>query len=180
MKLILNVKNFESFEKAFKMLNEFSEDEKTIALCLAILENRGVIEIVKKDGKVDTISSAADNPIPDYEEIVNLFNEICGKKLPQITVVSANRKKAIRSLLKTFTREQISEAFKAAKDSDFLTGENSRKWKATFDWIIKEQNMAKILDGNYATERDRSFASYDLDLFEEMLNEKMKSMDCDE
>ena len=172
MELILNVKNFESFEKAFKMLNEFSEDEKTIALCLAILENRGVIEIVKKDGKVDTISSAADNPIPDYKEIVNLFNEICGKKLPQITVVSANRKKAIRSLLKTFSREQILEAFKAVNDSDFLTGENSRKWKATFDWIIKEQNMAKILDGNYTTERDHSFATYDLDLFEKMLNEK--------
>ena len=167
MELILNVKNFESFEKAFKMLNEFSEDEKTIALCLAILENRGVIEIVKKDGKVDTISSAADNPIPDYKEIVNLFNEICGKKLPKITVVSA-----IRSLLKKFSKEQILEAFKAVKDSDFLTGENSRKWKATFDWIIKEQNMAKILDGNYTTERDRSFASYDLDLFEKMLNEK--------
>lgn len=174
MELILNVKNFESFEKAFKMLNEFSEDEKTIALCLAILENRGVIEIVKKDGKVDTISSAADNPIPDYKEIVNLFNEICGKKLPQITVVSANRKKAIRSLLKTFSREQIFEAFKAVKDSDFLTGENSRKWKATFDWIIKEQNMAKILDGNYTTERDHSFASYDLDLYEKMLNEKYR------
>lgn len=180
MELILNVKNFESFEKAFKMLNEFSEDEKTIALCLAILENRGVIEIVKKNGKVDTISSTADNPIPDYKEIVNLFNEICGKKLPQITVLSANRKKAIRSLLKTFSQEQIFEAFKAVKDSDFLTGENSRKWKATFDWIIKEQNMAKILDGNYTTERDRSFASYDLDLFEKMLDEKMKSMDCDE
>lgn len=174
MELILNVKNFESFEKAFKMLNEFSEDEKTIALCLAILENRGVIEIVKKNGKVDTISSAADNPIPDYKEIVNLFNEICGKKLPQITVVSANRKKAIRSLLKTFSQEQIFEAFKAVKDSDFLTGENSRKWKATFDWIIKEQNMAKILDGNYTTERDRSFASYDLDLYEKMLNEKYR------
>ena len=174
MELILNVKNFESFEKAFKMLNEFSEDEKTIALCLAILENRGVIEIVKKNGKVDTISSAADNPIPDYKEIVNLFNEICGKKLPQITVVSANRKKEIRSILKKFSREQIFEAFKAVKDSDFLTGENSRKWKATFDWIIKEQNMAKILDGNYTTERDRSFASYDLDLYEKMLNEKYR------
>lgn len=183
MELILTVKNFESFEKAFKMLKEFSEDEKTIALCLAILENRGVIEIVKKDGKVDTISSAADNPMPDYEEIVNLFNEICGKKLPKITVVSANRKNAIRSLLKKFTREQISEAFKAAKDSDFLTGKNSRKWKATFDWIIKEQNMAKILDGNYDDRKAESgemSASYDLDLFEKMLNEKMRAMELED
>ena len=95
-------------------------------------------------------------------------------------MVSANRKNAIRSLLKKFTREQISEAFKAAKDSDFLTGENSRKWKATFDWIIKEQNMAKILDGNYTTQRDRSFACYDLDLYEKMLNEKMRATDYDD
>ena len=27
--------------------------------------------------------------------------------------------------------------------------ENNRNWSATFDWMMNDANMAKILDGNY-------------------------------
>jgi hypothetical protein len=30
-----------------------------------------------------------------------------------------------------------------------LKGGNDRNWSATFDWLIKDANMAKVLDGNY-------------------------------
>ena len=36
-----------------------------------------------------------------------------------------------------------------AEQSDFLKGKNDRNWSATFDWLIKDSNMAKVLDGNY-------------------------------
>ncbi len=36
-----------------------------------------------------------------------------------------------------------------AEESDFLKGKNDRNWSATFDWLIKDSNMAKVLDGNY-------------------------------
>jgi hypothetical protein len=39
--------------------------------------------------------------------------------------------------------------FTKAEESDFLKGANSRNWTATFDWMIKDANMAKILDGNF-------------------------------
>ena len=38
---------------------------------------------------------------------------------------------------------------KKAEKSDFLKGKNERNWTATFDWLIKDSNMAKVLDGNY-------------------------------
>ena len=41
------------------------------------------------------------------------------------------------------------EVFEKVEASDFLKGKNNRDWVATFDWIIKDSNMAKILDGNY-------------------------------
>ena len=31
-----------------------------------------------------------------------------------------------------------------------LKGQNNKNWNATFDWLIADKNMAKVLDGNYA------------------------------
>ena len=39
--------------------------------------------------------------------------------------------------------------FEKAENSSFLKGANNRNWSATFDWLIKDSNMAKTLDGNY-------------------------------
>lgn len=39
--------------------------------------------------------------------------------------------------------------FEMAEGSSFLKGANNRNWSATFDWMVKDANMAKILDGNY-------------------------------
>jgi hypothetical protein len=40
--------------------------------------------------------------------------------------------------------------FENAEASSFLKGKNERNWTATFDWLIKDSNMAKVLEGNYA------------------------------
>lgn len=43
--------------------------------------------------------------------------------------------------------------FKAAVDkiaaSDFCTGKNPRRWVATFDWILRPDTIAKVMEGNY-------------------------------
>ena len=39
--------------------------------------------------------------------------------------------------------------FEKAEASQFLKGGNSRNWSATFDWLLKDGNIAKVLDGNY-------------------------------
>jgi hypothetical protein len=36
-----------------------------------------------------------------------------------------------------------------AEASSFLKGQNNRNWFASFDWLIKDANMVKVLDGNY-------------------------------
>ena len=42
------------------------------------------------------------------------------------------------------------DMFEMAEASDFLKGKNPRNWSATFDWLIKDANLVKVLDGNYA------------------------------
>ena len=83
-----------------------------------------------------------------YKQIVEDFNNTC-ISYPKVTALSEARKKAIKARLKTVSIEDIHKAFEMAEQSDFLKGANSRNWSANFDWIMKDANLAKILDGNY-------------------------------
>jgi uncharacterized phage protein (TIGR02220 family) len=84
-----------------------------------------------------------------YEQIKNLYNEIC-KSLSKCTAMSEARKKCIKARLSSgYKVEDFKRLFEKAEASSFMKGANSRNWRATFDWLIKDSNMAKVLDGNY-------------------------------
>jgi hypothetical protein len=84
----------------------------------------------------------------DYKGIAALYNSIC-VSLPSVKTLSDQRKKAIKTRLKSYTVDDFKTLFEKAEASDFLKGNNSTNWSATFDWLIKDANMAKVLDGNY-------------------------------
>lgn len=84
----------------------------------------------------------------DYQQIADMYNEIC-ISFPRMKSLSDARKKAIRARLKTYSLADIQTVFEKAEQSDFMKGKNDRNWSATFDWMLKDTNMAKILDGNY-------------------------------
>ena len=84
----------------------------------------------------------------DYELIARMYNDTC-VSFPRVTTLSDARKKAIKARLNKYTIEDLEKAFTMAEASDFLKGNNGRNWSANFDWIIKDTNIAKILDGNY-------------------------------
>lgn len=89
----------------------------------------------------------------DYQHIVDLYNQYC-QSLPRCTRLSDARRKAIKARLNGgYTMGDFEAMFKAAGSSGFLAGQNDRNWTASFDWLIKDANMAKVLDGAY---QDRS------------------------
>lgn len=85
----------------------------------------------------------------DYNTIITMFNSIC-ISLPSVRSLSDARKKAIKARLKTYTIDDFKTVFENAEASSFLKGQNNKNWNATFDWLIADKNMAKVLDGNYA------------------------------
>lgn len=89
----------------------------------------------------------------DYQQIADLYNETC-VSFPRLTKLSDSRKKAIRARLKQYSVEDFRRMFELAESSDFLKGKNDRNWSATFDWMVKDANMAKILDGNYSNKEE--------------------------
>ena len=85
----------------------------------------------------------------DFAAISDLYNSIC-VSYPTLKTMSERRKKAIRARMNTgYTVDDFRILFKKAESSSFLKGQNNRNWSATFDWLIMDGNMAKVLDGNY-------------------------------
>ena len=82
------------------------------------------------------------------QQIADLYNSIC-KSFPALRSLSDSRKKAIKARLNTYSVDDFKAVFEKAEASSFLKGSNDRNWTATFDWLVKDANMAKVLDGNY-------------------------------
>lgn len=89
----------------------------------------------------------------DYQQIADLYNDTC-VSFPKIKTLSDSRKKAIKARLNTYSVDDFRTLFEKAEASDFLKGRNNRNWSATFDWLIKDANMAKVLEGNYDNKPD--------------------------
>lgn len=113
---------------------------------------------IDKDSIGEVIEQPA-RPAVDYQKIVEAFNSIC-LSYPQVKAISENRKKAIKARLKTYSEADIVMAFEKAEKSDFLKGKNNRNWSATFDWLMKDSNLTKVLEGNYDNKSESSFAGF--------------------
>lgn len=83
-----------------------------------------------------------------YIHIRDMYNETC-VSYPKVTTLSEKRKKALSARLKVYSVDDFKRLFTKAEESDFLKGSNKSNWSATFDWLICDANMAKVLDGNY-------------------------------
>ena len=98
--------------------------------------------------------SEIDSPLPPAgetrgcDEVISQFNSICAS-LNKVSGMTEPRRKAVQSALTAVGQEKLTELFRKAEASDFLTKRNSTGWKAGFDWLLKPENYTKVLEGNY-------------------------------
>lgn len=125
-----------------------------------------VEEISKEigEGSVETAADEAPASVPsrvNYEAIKDLYNRIC-LSYPACKSLSDDRKKAIKARFSSGrTMADFETLFTKAEASSFMKGANKRNWRATFDWMIKDANMAKVLDGNYDNDKPSGNGPYD-------------------
>ena len=129
----------------------------------------GSTETVPNNYKDNNINNNIDNllgetaeksdPVP-YEKIKKLYNAIC-TSFSKVVTISPHRKKAIAARWKEYGGDlaTFETMFTMAEASDFLKGKNDRNWTATFDWLLKADNMAKVLEGNYRNKGDKQNAN---------------------
>lgn len=162
-----------------KRVRAHRERKKQLALQCNDGVTNGNTEIeTEKEKELETEPETEREKV-DYQRIRAMYNDTC-VSFPRLTTLSEARKKAIKARLKTYTYEDFQTLFTRAEASDFLKGANERNWSATFDWLIKDSNFAKVLEGNYdkkpATQKQSKNQfnnypqrQYDIEAYENML-----------
>lgn len=178
-------RSFKEVERKLWLLNEdeskgvvVPEDGYSLPEDGYSLPENNTKESKEKKSKVNE-SKAEDSPdkpaqFPLVNQVFELFNQICNS-YPKITSYSDARKKAVKARLNSgYTVDDFQRLFSKAEKSDFLKGKNNRNWIANFDWLIKDSNMAKTLDGNYDNKdpisKSQEEHSYDLDDYKSLVN----------
>jgi predicted phage replisome organizer len=130
-------------QRALAEVNKSADSSSNTSSDIAPLD-KDIEEEKELDNKKDSITC---------QQIVDLYHSIC-TSFPSVRSLSDARKKAIKARLKKYTLDDFRQVFENAEASSFLKGADGG-WKASFDWLIKEANMLKVLEGNYADKPQR-------------------------
>lgn len=113
------------------------------------------------------------------KDVADLFNSLC-PSFPAVQVVSDEMKSNIQDSFKKYGLDGFKTVFSKAEASDFLKG--SQGWKASFDWLIQAENMAKVLNGNYdkvKSEIEKIYEEWEKENFARRLAESPQMIDDD-
>lgn len=151
-------------EKSYYSLYNWSTwqkiDKPTDSKIPAFDENDENIRRIFVEGSSRTSRKVAPNRIEENKNkkrieqeekrkrIVEVYNLYC-TNLPQVQKLTDKREKSIDKFLKEFTIEQFEEVCKKANNSAFLIGNNDRKWKADFDFLMRTDKATNILEDKY-------------------------------
>ncbi|NLZ31343.1 MAG: hypothetical protein GX885_11505 [Methanomicrobiales archaeon] len=116
---------FESLSKGFEMLSK-KEKEKEI------------------ESEIEDESESK----ADYDLIVDFYHKHC-PNLSRVQSINDTRKGYMNARFAEYGIEKIEEVFRIAGGSNFLNGNNEKRWKADFEWLIRPENFLKTLEGKY-------------------------------
>jgi hypothetical protein len=84
-----------------------------------------------------------------FPKIVKLWNEHCGE-MKQVKICTTSRIRIAEQALRNNSDIDFwINLFKKAAENFFLCGGGNIGWRASFDWIMNEDNIAKVLEDYY-------------------------------
>jgi hypothetical protein len=87
-----------------------------------------------------------------HEAILGAFNEIL-PELPSAEKLTASRLKTLNSRISEISARKEPDwwrkYFERVRLFPWLMGQNPNNWKATFDWLIGENGMQKVIEGGF-------------------------------
>lgn len=179
--------------------------EATITRSIQKLIDKGYIEIVSFDGRrrvikmikqthqndeadsskcvANNIDNKQTNNISiskdiDIEWFMQNYHEIC-VSFPKVKSLTDKRKKAIKKILKSYSKDDILDVFEKAESSDFLKGNNDRGWKANIDFMLREDKFVNILEGQYGGRKKTKSVMRDIEGLNRVASRARKGDDDD-
>ena len=101
--------------------------------------------------------------LPDFNRVMDSYNECC-HSLPKVRKLTDRRKRLIEKAEGLLGDNSFEELFRRVENSDFLSG-RSEKWTGcSFDWLLREDNLVRVLEGVFDNPVRCDFQrSYDID-----------------
>jgi hypothetical protein len=139
---VITILNWEDYQVGVQQLS---------TSCPAGVQEVSTDKNVKNDKKDITCGSP---PCP-HQKIVSLYNE----KLPSLPKVKEKLWNGVRSknLAARWAEDDERQSvewweglFESINDMPFLLGDGDKGWKADLGWIVKKENMVKIVEGRYS------------------------------
>jgi hypothetical protein len=139
---IVTVCNYEEYQTKETESEQLTNNQRTT--------DEQLTNTNKKDNKDKNVNKkGAEKTPPPYQKIVDYFNNKC-KSLPTVKTITDPRKTSLRLRWNNNGNAQIIKVIDTVASNKFFSGDNDRSWKANFDWVMKEGNFIKILEGNYS------------------------------
>lgn len=90
---------------------------------------------------------------PTPADLMALWNKKAHPNLPRAKFLTEARKRHARARLTEHSDQKFwDDLIVLVNNSPLLRGDKG-PWKASFDWVLNPQNLAKILEGNYSEKR---------------------------
>lgn len=90
--------------------------------------------------------------LSDVDRVLEAWNGIKNIRHVRNIVPGKNRDSMLRARIRENGIDNVLEAIANIDKSSFLKGNSKKGWQITFDWFIRPNNFAKVLDGNYVDE----------------------------
>lgn len=107
----------------------------------------------EKEEEKKEVSGAGAPHLPlDLKALAVYFNDQvfnAGSIIKPVRSIERQRAQAVSARCREYGKEAVRDVIRKAVMSDFLNGKNDRAWVASFDWLMKPNNFAKVLEGNY-------------------------------
>lgn len=147
-------------QKELASNNGNSNDNSNVRLTLGLTSSNAVDIDIDKERDIEEDKSSSRQKSDEvtripFEKLVDLYHSVC-TSLPKIRKLTSKRKSYIKARWKENPDMKFwTEFFQRVENSDFLSGRlepkgnRDRAFKADLEWITKEENHIKILEGKY-------------------------------
>lgn len=147
---IITLLNYDKLQQSNKPDNkQITNEQQTVQQTDSGYSNKPTIIEEKKKIRKEEVEEEEENLLRRrLQSVVSEYNSICTSMTPVTGELSYHQAQLIRQAEKELHGITFREYFTRAENSDFLAGRTG-KFKATFGWLIRPENMAKVLSGKY-------------------------------
>ncbi len=148
---IITVNNYDVYQSSNKQNSNHTSNNQQAVQQTVCAENNKPTLLYKELRNQETEEEKNTEPCSETSVFVNSviqdFNTICTSLSP--IHISDTKAKAILNARPHLYETSFADYFRKVEASDFLTNRTGRSFAATFDWLMKPENIDKVLSGHY-------------------------------